>query len=97
MKFNDVKVLKIAQNFTSLQVKVLQNQDTSLQLKVLEKLTKYCNALLSLRYFTALLVCNATGDGFAPHLRRYFRDSFLESILFPALRDLKWSVWHCRN
>ena len=54
MKFNEVKVLKISQNFTSLQVKVLQKQKTSLRLKVLEKLLKYCNALLLLRYFTAL-------------------------------------------
>jgi hypothetical protein len=52
MKCNEVKVLKIAQNVTSLQVKVLKKQNTSLQLKVLKKLLKYCNALLLLRYFT---------------------------------------------
>ena len=27
------------------------------------------------------LACNARGDGFAPHRRRYFRDLFLESIV----------------
>ena len=27
------------------------------------------------------LACNARVDGFAPHLRRYFRDLFLESIV----------------
>ena len=27
------------------------------------------------------LACNAGGDGFAPHLRWYFRDFFLESIV----------------
>ena len=51
MKCNEVK---IAQNFTSLQVKALQKQNTSLQLKVPEKLLKYCNALILLRYFSAL-------------------------------------------
>ena len=54
MKCNEVKVLKIAQNVASLQVKVLKKQNTSLQLKVLKKLLKYCNALLLLRYFTTL-------------------------------------------
>ena len=43
------------------------------------------------------LACNARGDGLASHLRRYFRDLFLESIQSPARRDLKWSVWHYRN
>ena len=38
------------------------------------------------------LACNARGDGFAPHLRRYFINLFLESIQSPALRDLKWYV-----
>ena len=39
------------------------------------------------------LACNARGDGFAPHLRRYFRDL----IQSPARRDLKWSVGHYRK
>ena len=43
------------------------------------------------------LACNTRDDGFAPHLRRYFRDLFLESIQSPARTDLKWSVWHCGN
>ena len=34
------------------------------------------------------LACIARGDGFAPHLRWYFRDLFLESIQSPARRDL---------
>ena len=33
----------------------------------------------------AALACNVGGDGFAPHLRRYFRDLFLESIQFAEL------------
>ena len=40
------------------------------------------------------LACSARNDGFAPHLRRHFRDLFLEPIQSPARRDLKWSVWH---
>ena len=43
------------------------------------------------------LACDPRGDGFAPHLRRYFRDLFLESIHSLAQRYLKWSVWHCGN
>ena len=43
------------------------------------------------------LPCYAKGDGFAPHLRWYSRDLFLELIQSPVLRDLKWSVWYCRN
>jgi len=41
--------------------------------------------------------CNARGDRFAPQRRRHFGDSFLKSKQFPAQRDLKWSVWHCRK
>jgi hypothetical protein len=54
MKFNEVRVLNIAKNVTSLQLKVLKKQNTSLQLKVLKKLLNYYNALLLLRYFTTL-------------------------------------------
>ena len=35
------------------------------------------------------IACNARGDGFASHLRRYFRELNLESIQSPARRDLK--------
>ena len=53
MKWNEVKVLKIAQNFTLLQVKLLQKQNTSSQLKVLEKLLKL-SIVTRYFYFTTL-------------------------------------------
>ena len=36
------------------------------------------------------LVCNAKGDGFAPHLRRYNRYLFLESKQSPERTDSTW-------
>ena len=35
------------------------------------------------------LACNAGGDGFAPHLRWYFRDLFLEPTRSLTQRDFK--------
>ena len=35
------------------------------------------------------LACNSRGDGFALHLRQYFRDIFLESVHSPA-----WRTWN---
>ena len=35
--------------------------------------------------------------GLRPHLRRFFIDLFLKSIQSSAQKNVKRSVWHCRN